>query len=144
MALVFLLGEFSPQDLAHGAFGQLIDKFDDTRNLIGRQMLPAIVHNFLLGHCLALFQDHKSLDGFAAVVVLEADGAGLQNFRMTEQHAVDFHGIDVVAAGNDHVFLAVGDAQIAVFVKAADIAGMKLPAASGRGIWCWLENPVKI
>ena len=70
-----------------------------------------------------------------------ADHAGVDDLGMFEQHALDFRRIDVLAAGNDHVLLAVVDPEIAVGVAAADVAG-PIPAVVQRLAGCFLVAPV--
>jgi hypothetical protein len=43
---------------------------------------------------------------------------------MGEKHRLHVCGVDVVAADNDHVFLAVGDMEVALLIQKADVAGM--------------------
>src|SRR4051812_15336277 len=50
---------------------------------------------------------------------------------MRAQHLLDLARIDVVAADDDHVLLAVADVEIAVGVDLADVAGIE-PAVAQR------------
>ena len=58
---------------------------------------------------------------------------------MLVEHLLDLARVDVVAAADDHVLLAVDDVEVAVLVLAADVAGgepavgvMAAAVASGR------------
>ncbi|MNQ67973.1 hypothetical protein D3C85_825150 [compost metagenome] len=52
---------------------------------------------------------------------------------MSPQHLLDLAGIDVEAAGNDHVLFAIGEVQIAFGIDMADVAGMQPTVDDGLG-----------
>ena len=52
---------------------------------------------------------------------------------MLEEHLVALSGVDVVSACDYHVFLAVYDKQVVIFVTHHDIAGAQSPAAQLPG-----------
>ncbi|MNL53410.1 hypothetical protein D3C87_1766540 [compost metagenome] len=52
---------------------------------------------------------------------------------MAPQHLLDFAGVHVEAAGNDHVLLAVGQVQVAFGVDVADVAGVQPAVDEGFG-----------
>ncbi len=60
-----------------------------------------------------------------------ADDSGLHHLGMFEKHLFDIPGINVEAAGDDHIFLAINDVEIAVFVHFCDIAGVQPPVGEG-------------
>ena len=60
--------------------------------------------------------DHR-LHLFAPVLVGDAEHGGVAHLRMRQQHALDLGRVDVHAAGDDHVDLAVAQEQVAVFVE---------------------------
>src|SRR5690349_7868638 len=52
---------------------------------------------------------------------------------MLLKHGLDFGGVDVHAAGNDHVGLAVADVEVALVVPVGDVAyRVEVPAAVRR------------
>ena len=51
--------------------------------------------------------------------------------RVPGEHVLDLGAVDVLAAGDDHVLLAVDDVDEALFVHPAQIAGVE-PAAGER------------
>ena len=53
-------------------------------------------------------------------------------FGMGEEHALDLGGIDVHAAADDHVGLAVAEEQVAVVVEVADVADGEEPGLAVR------------
>ena len=67
-------------------------------------------------------------DPFAQTLVVHADRSRFHDTRVEHENVFDFFRGDVLAAPNDHVFLAVGDRQVSVGVEASDVPGTK-PAA---------------
>ena len=56
-----------------------------------------------------------------AVSLVGADDGGFGDARVLVQHTLDLGGIDVLAAGDDHVLLAVVDGEVAVGIAGADV-----------------------
>ena len=57
--------------------------------------------------------------------VRNTDGGGLLDLGMGGQQVVDFLGIDVFTAADDHVFFPVHDKDIAVFILVPHVAGVE-------------------
>jgi len=64
---------------------------------------------------------------------------------------LDLRGVDILAAGDDHIFLAAADGQIALVVEAAEVAGMdpavtkslgRLSAFSKYAVTAFGERPM--
>src|ERR1700738_1664266 len=72
-------------------------------------------------------QNDNGLARLAAIGIGNADYDCLGDSRMGINRAFNVGGIDIVAAGDDHVLEAIDDEQIAVLVEIADIAGPKEP-----------------
>src|SRR5271170_6800256 len=70
------------------------------------------------------FRDHEGVDGLAPLFAGDADHRALRHRRMLRDHVLDFHRIDVLAAGNDHVFDAVDQIDIAFLIHVAAVAGV--------------------
>ena len=60
-----------------------------------------------------------------------ADHRGIGHRRMAAQHRLEIARVDVEAAGDDHVLLAVEQRQKAIVVEAADVAGADEALAVG-------------
>src|SRR5207248_9724711 len=73
-------------------------------------------------------------DLLAPIRVRPTDRRGLDDIGVAQQHLLDFAGINVAAARDDHVFRAVAQGQEAVLVHAAEIAGVQPAAAQRLGI----------
>src|SRR5204862_3617308 len=94
------------------------------------------------GSLLAGLHHHDRLDRFAPFVVGNADHGGLGDVRVVAYRALDFGGIDVLAAGDDHVLDAVVDVEVAVLIHVAGIAGTQPAVATERFGGCLRQVPV--
>src|SRR5262249_52189151 len=110
------------QDFADQALGQLRPELDLLRHLVASHPRVAIVDDLLLGGRLAVPQHYVYLDRLAPAWVGHADGDDFAHFGMLEQRLLDIARIHVHAAADDHVLLAVDDAEVAVSVLAGDVA----------------------
>src|SRR5438105_1540984 len=70
-----------------------------------------------------------------------ADYATFADIGMLQNHAFDLRRVDVFAAGDDEVLLAVMDPEITVGVAPADVAGA-IPAVAQRFPRCFLVAPI--
>jgi len=59
-----------------------------------------------------------------------ADHGRVRDRRMFDQAVLDLDAVDVLAASDDHVLLAIGDEQESVFVDVADVAGVQPAVAA--------------
>ena len=64
-------------------------------------------------------------DGFAPFVVGYADDGGLQHGGVAGEDVLDFLGVDVLSAADDHVLGPPDQRQVAVGVEVADVAGVQ-------------------
>jgi hypothetical protein len=65
---------------------------------------------------------HHGLDLFAEVLVGHAEHGHVEHLGVHGEHVLGLLGVDVHAAGDDHVRLAVGEVEEAVLVDVADVA----------------------
>src|SRR3954447_14605859 len=65
---------------------------------------------------------HDRVHALAPFVVGDAEHRRVEHLRMCVQHRFDLGGIDVDAAGDDHVLLAVADVDVTLFVDVRDVA----------------------
>ena len=89
--------------------------------IVGRQCFTAEGDDLSLGADRVGFEDDVGLDFPLDVVRLLAHG-GEGDGGMGGQDPLDLGRVDVVAAGQDHVLLAVDDEDAAVFVHRAEVA----------------------
>src|SRR5882672_1000364 len=78
--------------------------------------------------CVRLGLDRRD-QTFAELFVRYAEHRAIAHPRAIDQHVFDFGGVDVDAARDDHVALAVADEQKAVRIEEADVAACHEPAA---------------
>src|SRR6266568_1237544 len=133
-----LLGQLLPQlglqHLAVIVFRQRVDKAVFARALEAGNVVEAepverspLYRNARLSH-----DEGDNL--LAPVRVRPADDCGFDEVGMAQQHFLDLARIDVAAAGDDHVLRAVAQREEAVFIHAAEIAGMQPAAAQSLGV----------
>ena len=95
--------------------------------------LAAVGDDLVLGRGLALAQLDEGTGRFAPFVVGPGDDRGGGDRGVAGEHALDLQRGDVLAAGDDHVLGPVGDADIAVGLDHAQIAGVIPAALEGFG-----------
>ena len=76
-------------------------------------------------------QHHEGHRRLAPFLRRHADHGGFEHVGVLGQHRFDVAGIDVEAAGDDHVLLAVHQREKAVGVEPADVAGAHPAVALG-------------
>ena len=76
-------------------------------------------------------QHDDGVNALAPFCVRQADHRDVLDQRMRADQCFDFGGIDVLAAGDDHVALAVGEMDVAVLVAAGHVADRAVVAAEG-------------
>ena len=73
------------------------------------------------------------MDAVAPFFIGQAHDRCLDDALVREQHVLDLARIDVVAAADEHVVLAVENVDEAVLVHASDVAGMEPTVAESLG-----------
>lgn len=97
-------------------------KTDFFWHLVTGEVLTAISLDLLDSQRRILLNDH-GLDALTGFFVRYTDHTAFQNLRHALKNAFNFVRVDVKAADQNHVFLAVGNCNAAVAVHIADIAG---------------------
>src|SRR5689334_16035326 len=106
-------------------------ELDRGRRLVARDLGLAVRDEVGLGERRPLGLHHQRLDGLAPLLVRYADDGDLRDVGMAEDDVLDLDRRNVLAAGDDHVLLAVADRQVALVVDGAAVAGVE-PAALQR------------
>ena len=118
----FLVAQRAAQNLADVGLRQLVAELDELRHLVAGQILAAMRDHLFRGQRrIALDDEH--LHAFALRRVGHADCGDFAHVRMRGDHVLDFVRIDVEARHQDHVLLAVDQADEAARVHHADVAG---------------------
>ena len=118
-------------DLVGAGAGQRVQDLDHRRHLVARQVGLAMRQQRRLVRAGAGPQHHEGADDLAPVAVRPAHGGGLRHVRVQVQDFIDLARIDVVAADDHQVLLAVAYVQEAVLGEFADVAGVE-PAVAQR------------
>src|SRR5215210_978950 len=110
------------EDLARRAHRKLVHEPDLPRVLVGGHLLLDVGLQLVLVDRLALLQHHRGAHLLAELVVRHADHGRLLDRRVLVQHLLDLARVDVVAATDDQVLLAVDDEEVAVLVHLGHVA----------------------
>src|SRR6266851_8946496 len=132
MALPVAIAQFTAQHLSHGVARQDVDEFHRARQLVAGELSVAEADDVLRRRALARVQDNAGTRRFSPLLVGHAHHRHLEDLGMQHQHALDLGGIDVLAAADDHVVLAIDQMQEALLVEVAHVAaGLPLAVPNG-------------
>src|SRR3990170_2323004 len=101
------------------------DQRDAPRNLVAADVRPAMVDDLLGRERHTGFGHDDREQRLAVPIVGNTDDRRLADAGVTVQNGLDFAGVNVLAAGDDHVLLAVDQEEIPILVEAPEVAGMK-------------------
>src|SRR5579872_7486103 len=118
-------------DLAGRPLGQRVGDPHVPRVLVRRDLALDVVAQLLGGDGGARLEGHRGGDLLAERLVRHADHGGLGDRGMLVEHLLDLARVDVVAAADDQVLLAVHDVEVAVLVDPGQVAGVE-PAVADR------------
>src|SRR4051794_21962497 len=129
-------GDLPLEDLAGRALGELVDEPDAAGGLVGRDVLLDERADVVLGGVLAVLERHCRADLLAQRLMRHAEHRRLADRRMLVEHLLDLPRVDVEAAADDQLLLAVDDVEVAVLVDPGHVPGPQ-PAVGhgvGRGV----------
>src|SRR3954447_17209715 len=119
------------EDLAGRSLGQLVDEPDLARVLVAGDLLLDVRAQLVLGDVLAVLERDRGADLLAELLVRDADHRRLGHRGMLVEDLLDLARIDVVAAADDHVLLAIDDEEVAVLVDLGHVAGVEPAVLDG-------------
>src|SRR3954464_12781826 len=124
------------EDLARWALGQLVEEPQPARVLVGGHALLDEVAHVVLGRVLTVLEHHRGADLLPHLLVGHRDHGGLGHGGVLVEDLLDLARVDVVAAADDHVLLAVDDEEVAVLVDAGHVARVEPAVAQDllRGV----------
>src|SRR5207244_10066183 len=108
-----LLAQEPPQHLPARALRELVAELDRPRALVAGEPLAAELDELVLADLRGRAADDDGRRPLAPRLVGDADDGGLEHRRVRVQHLLDLARIDVLAAGDDQVLLAVDDVDVA-------------------------------
>src|SRR6476661_808756 len=114
------------QDLAATALRQFgFRELDVSRDLVVGEVSPAVSNQIIGAESSSGLAHHACRHELAPLRVGYSEDCCFQNRRMLVNDGFDLAGIDILSAGDDHVFHAVEDIEIAVRVAVANVARPK-------------------
>src|SRR5262249_39435186 len=125
------LAQLALENLAVRVLRQLRKELHRRRLLVRREPQAAVLDDVCLRSLRRRPEDHQGLDGLAPLLVRYTDDSHLLDGWVRADDLLDLARVDVGAAGDDHVFLAVSDVQVSVLVQVPDVPGME-PAVPER------------
>src|SRR4051794_17104748 len=114
------VAQFTAQDLADRRLGQVVPELDDLRPLVTGEIGLAVGAHRRLRDARIL-PDDDELDRLAGLGVGDADRGALEDPRHLRDDILDLVRVDVEAADQDHVLLAVDYPEVAALIDDADV-----------------------
>src|SRR5262245_24350915 len=128
------LSQLALQDLAGaGERQRLVADLDAARAFVAGDQRLAELHQFVRHGLRAGLGHHGGVDLLTPALAGDADHVALRYRRVLRQRVLDFGGIDVLAAGDDHVLDAVDHIDEAILVHVAAVAGVHPAVDNGLG-----------
>ena len=118
--------------LPFGSRGQLVDELDDARTLVVGEVLATPGDHAVGVERRARARLHDGVEDLAPLVVGHAEDGAVDDVGVLVEAILDLARIDVHAARDHHVALAVGEVEVAVLVEVAGVADGEPPAAMRR------------
>src|ERR1700722_17828772 len=120
------LAQNSLQYLARGVLRQLrVQELHPARNLVTRETPPAMLDEFVRGESFPRLQRNAGHHEFPPLRVGYSEDCGFANRRMCVNDSFHLTGINIFATGDDHVFQAIEDVEIALPILIADVSRAK-------------------
>src|SRR6266436_6928794 len=114
-----LLQYFAGAALRKLGFGEL----DAARNFEIGERSSAKRDQLISSECFSRLENNDSLYDFAPLWIGYSENRHFAHGWMRVNHGFDFAGVNVLPAGDDHVFQAIENVEISVCILIADIAG---------------------
>src|SRR3954453_2968745 len=113
------------EDLPRRALRQLLEEPDDARVLVGGDPLLHVLAHLLRRELHAVVADDRSADLLAPLVMGDTEPRRFADLRVLVEDLLDLARVDVVAAADDQVLLAVDDEEAAVLVDPRHVAAVE-------------------
>lgn len=125
LALPKRFTQCAAQNFTNRRFGQLIDDSNNFRRLEARKPFLGKGQQLLGLRIAARPQNDRCVYRLAPFLIGYGIYAALGDCLMLHQYVFDLSRINVKPAGNDHVFLTVGEIEISISGQPPEIAGAK-------------------
>src|SRR6185503_21270780 len=114
------LSQHPLEDLARPALGQLaFRELHPAGNLVVGQRLPAVRQQLIHAEGVSRLQHHARHDQLAPFGIRDTEHRHLAHCGVLVDHGFDFAGVDVLAAGHDHVLQSIEDVEVPVAILIA-------------------------
>ena len=129
-----LLAQASLEHLSAGVARQRVDDHHPARALVAGEVHAAVRLDLGIGRRIGgvAGDDHRQR-GLTPCRVRHADERDLGDLGVRGQDVLHLGAVDVLAARDDHVLLAVDHVEVAVLVLPDEVAGVEPAAAEGLG-----------
>src|SRR5262245_57739106 len=118
------------QNLARGVPRQRgVGELHASRNLVISERATAERHQVIGADGLSRCEHDTRGHELAPFLVWNAEHRGFMDRRMLEQDRLDFAGVDVLAARDDHVLAAIEDEEEILGVAIPDVSGPEIAIA---------------
>src|SRR6266404_1044445 len=118
--------ENSFEDFAGAALRQLgFREFDAARNFEIGERSSAIRDQLISSKSLPRLENNAGLHDFAPLRIGYSEDRHFAHGWMRVNHGLDFAGINILAASDDHVFQAIENVEVSICVLIANVAGSK-------------------
>src|SRR6516162_2799796 len=135
--------ELALHDLAGPRFGQAFPELHRGRHFEARQGTLAVRHDVLGGRGPPRLEHDQGLRSLTPPLVWDRDHGTLEDSRVRRKHLFDLHRVDVLAAADDDVRLAVDDRDVALLVHNGHVPGVEPSVADRlRGRLCIAIIPI--
>lgn len=123
------------EDLPRRSTGhhRVVDDFDRPRPLVAGEPAPAPLDQLIRRRRFTVSEHDHRVNGLSPFVVGDADDRHVANLGVVAQEVLHLGGVDVLAAADDQVPLAVDEMVEAVFITAGEVADGAVVAAEGLG-----------
>src|SRR5581483_4641020 len=120
-----LFTQVALENFACAAFGQrFVKKFDDARNFIPCNKRTGMSDQLFVSNAHAWLADDDGMHGLAPVFSRDTDDGSFQHGGMGVEGVLDLDGVDIFAAGDDHILCSIDDKDVVFLIDGRQIAGM--------------------
>src|SRR4029079_11382108 len=88
------------------------------RPLVAGDTVLAPFHDFFGGGCFTVARNDDGVNAFAPFFICDTDAGDILDLWMAADQRLHFGRINILAAGDDHVALAVDEMNVALLVAA--------------------------
>ena len=111
---------------------QLVEETHLLRHLVTRDPVAAVLQDRAVVEVRPILEDHVGAACLAPFGIRDPDHCVLEHAVELVDGVLDLHGVDVLAARDEHVLPAIHDVVVAVLVHPSRVAGVEPPVLGER------------